>query len=129
MLAAVAGALYAVVQQYVSPAEFSGQLGLYLSIQYIAIIVVGGIGTLYGSVLGAFVVGAMPRLIESVSHNVDLPLVSGDKGGASGFLTVFSLNQMVFGALIVVFLLFEPRGLAAAWSRLKAYLTTWPFSY
>jgi len=129
MLAAVAGGLYAVVQQYVSPTEFSGQLGLFLSIQYIAIIIVGGIGTLYGSVLGAFVVGAMPRLIESMSHNVDLPFVSGDKGGNRGFLTVFSLNQMLFGVLIVVFLLLEPRGLAAVWSRVKGYFKSWPFSY
>jgi branched-chain amino acid transport system permease protein len=128
-LAATAGALYAVVQQYVSPSEFTGQLGLFLSIQYIAVIIVGGLGTIYGSILGAFVVGALPRLIESMSNNVDLPFVSGDKGGSSGFLTVFSLNQMLFGVLIVAFLLFEPRGLAAVWSRLKAYFKTWPFSY
>jgi branched-chain amino acid transport system permease protein len=129
LLAALAGALYAVVQQYVSPTEFSGELGLFLSIQFIAIIIVGGIGTLYGSVLGAFVVGAMPRLIENISANTNLPFVSGDKGGDSGFLTVFSLNQMIFGILIVAFLLFEPRGLAAVWLRVKAYFKTWPFSY
>ena len=129
MLAAVAGALYAVVQQYVSPTEFSGNLGLFLSIQFIAVIIVGGMGTLYGSVLGAFVVGATPRLIENLSGNVDLPFVSGDKGGGDGFLTVFSLNQMLFGILIVAFLLFEPRGLAAVWQRVKGYVQTWPFSY
>jgi len=129
MLAALAGALYAVVQQYVSPTEFGSQLGLFLSIQFIAIIIVGGMGTLFGSVLGAFVVGAMPRLIESMSTNTDLPFVSGDKGGPSGFLTVFSLNQMLFGVLIVAFLLFEPRGLAAVWFRIKGYFKSWPFSY
>jgi branched-chain amino acid transport system permease protein len=129
LLAAVAGALYAVVQQYISPTEFSGDLGLFLSIQFIAVIIVGGIGTLYGSVLGAFVVGALPRLIENLSANTNLPFVSGDKGGDPGFLTVFSLNQMLFGILIVAFLLFEPRGLAAVWLRLKAYFKTWPFSY
>jgi branched-chain amino acid transport system permease protein len=129
LLAALAGGLYAVVQQYVSPTEFSGDLGLFLSIQFIAVIIVGGIGTLYGSVLGAFVVGALPRLIESVSANTDLPFVSGDQGGAGGFLTVFSLNQMLFGILIVAFLLFEPRGLAALWLRVKGYFKSWPFSY
>jgi branched-chain amino acid transport system permease protein len=129
LLAATAGALYGVVQQYVNPSEFGGQLGLFLSIQFIAIIIVGGMGTLFGSVLGALVVGAMPRLIESMSSNVDLPFVSGDKGGAGGFLTVFSLNQMLFGILIVAFLLFEPRGLAAVWFRIKGYFKSWPFSY
>jgi branched-chain amino acid transport system permease protein len=129
MLAAVAGGFYAVIQQYVSPTEFGGQVGLFLSIQFIAIIIVGGVGTLYGSVLGAFVVGALPRLIENLSTNVDLPFVSGDKGGDPGFLTVFSLNQMLFGILIVAFLLFEPRGLAAVWLRVKGYFKSWPFSY
>jgi branched-chain amino acid transport system permease protein len=129
LFAATAGALYGVVQQYVNPSEFGGQLGLFLSIQFIAIIIVGGMGTLFGSVLGALVVGAMPRLIESMSSNVDLPFVSGDKGGPSGFLTVFSLNQMLFGVLIVAFLLFEPRGLAAVWFRMKGYFKSWPFSY
>ncbi|MCU1486344.1 MAG: branched-chain amino acid transporter permease [Actinomycetia bacterium] len=129
MLAAVAGGFYAVIQQYVNPSEFGGQVGLFLSIQFIAIIIVGGVGTLFGSVLGAFVVGALPRVIENLGTNVDLPFVSGDKGGDPGFLTVFSLNQMLFGVLIVLFLLFEPRGLAAVWLRLKAYFKSWPFSY
>jgi branched-chain amino acid transport system permease protein len=129
MYAAVAGGLYGLIQQYVSPSEFGGQLGLILSIQYIAIIIVGGVGTIFGPILGAFVVGAMPRIIENTSRNTDIPFVSGDRGGADGFITVFSLNQMLFGLLIVLFLLLEPRGLAAVWLRLKAYFKTWPFSY
>jgi branched-chain amino acid transport system permease protein len=128
-LAAVAGAFYAVIQQYAQPSEFGGQQGLFLSIQFIAIIIVGGVGTLYGSVLGAFVVGALPRLIENLGQHADLPFVSGDKGGADGVLTIFSLNQMLFGLLIIVFLLLEPRGLAAVWLRIKAYFKSWPFSY
>jgi branched-chain amino acid transport system permease protein len=128
-LAGVAGGFYAVIQQYVNPNEFGGQIGLFLSIQFIAIIIVGGVGTLFGSILGAFVVGALPRVIDSLSKEVDIPLVFGDKGGSEGFLSIFSLNQALFGLLIVAFLLFEPRGLAAVWLRLKAYFKTWPFSY
>jgi branched-chain amino acid transport system permease protein len=128
-LAAVAGGFYAVIQQFVSPTEFGGQAGLFLSIQFIAIIIVGGVGTLYGSVLGAVVVGALPRLIENLGTHVDLPFVSGDTGGGDGVLTIFSLNQMLFGLLIILFLLFEPRGLAAVWLRVKAYFKSWPFSY
>jgi branched-chain amino acid transport system permease protein len=128
-LAALAGGLYAVIQQYVSPEEFSGNRGLFLSIQFIAIIIVGGMGTLYGSVFGAAIVGALPRLLDDLSARVDLPLVSGDKGGANGYLTIFSLNQMLFGLLIVTFLLLEPRGLAAVWQRFKRFAKSWPFSY
>ena len=127
--AAIAGGLFGALQQYVSPTEFGGQLGLFLSIQYIAIIIVGGVGTIFGSIIGAFVVGAMPRIIENVSRNNDLPLVYGDAGGSDGYLSVFSLNQALFGLLIIVFLLFEPRGMAAVWFRVKAYFKTWPFSY
>jgi branched-chain amino acid transport system permease protein len=127
--AAVAGGLYGVLQQFVSPTEFGGQLGLFLSIQYIAIIIVGGVGTLYGSLIGAFIVGAMPRVIENFSRNNDIPFVRGDAGGSDGFLSVFSLNQALFGLLIIGFLLFEPLGLAAVWMRIKLYFKTWPFSY
>ena len=129
MLAAVAGAMYGVLQQNVSPSEFGGEFGLFLSIQYVAIIIVGGLGTLFGSVLGALVVGALPRVIEEVSTNTDLPFVYGDQGGPDGFLSVFSLNRALFGLMIVLFLVFEPRGLAAVWLRLKAYVKSWPFSY
>jgi branched-chain amino acid transport system permease protein len=127
--AALAGGLYGAVAEYVSPGEFSGENGLFLSIQFIAIIIVGGVGTTFGSVLGAAVVGAMPRVIQELSGSTDLPFVRGDAGGGDGFLTVFSLNQMLFGILIIAFLLFEPRGLAAVWLRLKAYFKSWPFSY
>lgn len=123
--AGVAGGLYGVVQRFVSPEEWS----LFLSIQFIAIIIIGGLGTIFGAVLGAVTLGVLPRVIEEVSSNTDLPLVSGDLGGPEGVISVFSLNQMLFGVLIVLFLVFEPRGLAAAWLRLKAYFRSWPFSY
>jgi branched-chain amino acid transport system permease protein len=123
--AAAAGALYAALQRYVQPTDF----GLFLSIQYIAIIIIGGVGTVFGSILGALAVGSLPRIIEQVSRNNDLPFVSGDKGGPDGFLEVASLNNMLYGLIIVLFLLFEPHGLAAVWLRIKARFKSWPFSY
>ena len=42
---------------------------------------------------------------------------------------MFALNQAIFGLLIVLFLVFEPRGLAGIWFRVKAYFKAWPFSY
>jgi branched-chain amino acid transport system permease protein len=127
-LAAVAGGLYGSFQGFVTPADF----GLLLSIQYIAIIIVGGVGTIFGSVVGAIALGATPRIIEQVSRNNDLPFVEGDRGGVGGsldFISVASLNKIIFGVVIVLFLIFEPHGLAAVWLRIKAYFRTWPFSY
>jgi len=119
--AAVAGALYAGYARYVSPLDF----GLALSIQYIAMIVVGGMGTIHGSILGALFLTAVPRLIESVAPSLSFLAAAGDGKG----ITVFTVNQMVFGALIIAFLLFEPRGLSGIWLRVKLYFKAWPFSY
>jgi branched-chain amino acid transport system permease protein len=121
-LAGVAGALFGAYQEFVSPEEWS----LFLSIQYIAIIIVGGVGTIFGSILGALFLGGLPAIIEEYSDSI--PGVSTSAGG-DGFISVFSLNQAIFGVLIVLFLVFEPRGLAAIWLRAKAYFKAWPFSY
>jgi branched-chain amino acid transport system permease protein len=121
-LAAIGGALYGAYQQYVSPDEWT----LFLSIQYIAIIVVGGVGTVFGAVLGALFLGGLPAVIDNYSDSI--PGVA-TTAGDDGFISVFSLNQALFGLLIVLFLMFEPRGLAAMWLRVKAYFKAWPFSY
>jgi branched-chain amino acid transport system permease protein len=121
-LAAIGGALFGAYQQFVSPDEFN----LFLSIQYIAIIIVGGVGTIFGSVLGALLLGGLPAVIEQYSDSI--PGVAAEATD-DGFISVFSLNQAIFGLLIVLFLVFEPRGLAAMWLRTKAYFKAWPFSY
>ena len=114
-LAAVAGALYGSYKHYVSPDEWS----LLLSVQYLAIVLIGGAGTLFGPVLGAVFVTGLPRLVEQVSGAI--PFVA--EGTGSG-LTVAQLNQLLFGLLIVVSVVAEPRGLAAlgarAWTRITA---------
>lgn len=121
-LAGLAGALLGSYQQFVSPDEFT----LFLSIQYIAIVIVGGVGTIFGPILGALFLGGLPGIIERYSDS--LPGVA-TSAGDDGFISVFSLNQAIFGALIVGFLVFEPRGLAALWLRAKAWFKTWPFGY
>lgn len=118
--AACAGAMYASYARYVSPLDFT----LFLSIQYVAMMVVGGVGSIAGSVIGALFLTMLPRLIEQVSPL--LPFV-GQEG--TGGISVFSLNQALFGLLIVVFLLVEPRGLIELWQRTKRYFLAWPFSY
>ncbi|HEU5083612.1 MAG TPA: branched-chain amino acid ABC transporter permease [Acidimicrobiales bacterium] len=121
-LGAAAGALHASYQRFIHPSEFS----LYLSITYIAIIGVGGIGIVFGGVVGALFITAIPRLIEEISPSI--PFVSTGTGD-DGFITVFSLNQAIFGLLIITFLVLEPRGLAAMWLRVRLYFRAWPFSY
>jgi branched-chain amino acid transport system permease protein len=122
-MAAVAGALFGAYQQFVQPDAWN----LLLSIQYIAIIIVGGVGTVFGSVLGAVFIGAVPQLVDRYSR--DIPFISKTASGGGFHLTVFQLNQIIYGSLIVLFLVLEPRGLAAVWLRIKAYFKAWPFSY
>jgi branched-chain amino acid transport system permease protein len=123
-LAAAAGALFAVYQRFVLPGDWT----VYLSIQYLAIIIVGGIGTIFGAIIGALFIGAVPQLINHYSSSIPFVAASGGNGG--GFhLSVFQLNQVIFGLLIILFLILEPRGLAAIWLRIKAYFKSWPFSY
>jgi branched-chain amino acid transport system permease protein len=121
-LAALAGALLGAYQLYVAPTEWT----LVLSIQYLAIVIVGGLGTIFGGIVGALVVGSIPRLIEEYSDSI--PGVAANAGD-DGVITVFALNQALFGLLIVVFLILEPRGLAAVWLRVKTYFKGWPFGY
>jgi branched-chain amino acid transport system permease protein len=114
-LAAAAGALYGSYKHYVSPDEWS----LLLSIQYLAIVLIGGAGTLLGPVLGAVFVTGLPRVVEQLSPA--LPFVAEGTGAG---LTVAQLNQLLFGVLIVVFVVAEPRGLAALGSRMWTRVTS-----
>jgi len=120
-IAAMGGALFGSFQQFVSPDQWT----LLLSVQYITVIIVGGLGTVYGAVLGALLIGGLPSVIERYSEFI--PGVENADG--TGFIPLYTLNAVLFGALIVAFVLFEPRGLAAIWQRVTAYFKTWPFSY
>jgi branched-chain amino acid transport system permease protein len=130
-IASAAGVLYGLYLGYLTPDETS--LGLVLSIQFLAVIVVGGIGTIYGSILGAIFIGALPKLIEEfVPDDWDLPILGWpivtSETGATGF-SKGALATAIYALLIIVFLVFEPRGLAGIWRRIQAYFRTWPFSY
>ena len=123
--ASVAGVLSALQIRFVGPDDFD----LFMSIEYVAVIIIGGVGTIFGPIIGAiFLIGVE----EIISHNSrsDLlgPIVSTGPTDP-GWFSVGELNAILFGAFIVLFLLFEPRGLAAVWFRLKAWFLTWPFSY
>jgi branched-chain amino acid transport system permease protein len=114
MLAALGGALHVAYVRYCSPVEWS----LLLGVQYLAIIAIGGIGAPVGAVLGALFVTVVPFLVQRVSPL--LPFIARDTNGPG--ISVFSVNQILFGVLIVAFLMFQPAGLVGAWGQTKALL-------
>ena len=120
-LAAMCGALFGSYYGYVSPDQWN----LLLSIQFIAIIIVGGVGTVFGAIVGALFIAGAPLMIEQYSESI--PLVSYLTEQAD--LTIATLNQLLFGLVIILFLMLEPRGIAGLWFRLKTYFRAWPFSY
>jgi branched-chain amino acid transport system permease protein len=98
-LAGIAGALFASYTRYITPNYWS----LTLSIQFVAAIIIGGIASIWGSILGAAFVFGLPQVIDHFSL---LPPPSGPGGLSSG-----DLNAFIYGFLIIAFLLFEPGGL------------------
>lgn len=120
--AGVAGALLAAYQSYVLPTQW----GLHLSIQFIAMIVIGGLGTVSGAIVGAALVTGLPELIRGLAEFVPfIEKQSSPRGGVS----VELVSQFVYGAIIVAVLVFEPRGLVGLWLRFKSFWKTWPWSY
>jgi len=67
--------------------------------------------------------------VTRVLRSVELPSLDRyPDAGATGF-TKGALSTIIYALLIIVFLVFEPRGLAGIWRRIQAYFKTWPFSY
>jgi branched-chain amino acid transport system permease protein len=102
-LAGISGALFASLVSFVEP----GQWDLLTSIQYLAAIIIGGMGTVFGPVLGAIVVFALPNVIGT------LPFVSSGGGGISSA----DLDSIIYGVLIMIFVVVEPHGLVGLGKR------------
>ena len=123
--AALSGALYGIVTSRLE----TGIFNLFLSITFVAMIIIGGVGTIFGAVLGALFVSGGQQFI---SRNGDLfffdPIIISSPGD-DGIFSIGEFNNVLFGLFIVLFLLFEPRGIAALWLRFRTWLRTWPFSY
>ena len=75
--------------------------------------------------MGAIFVVMLPQLVKALTGV--LPIDQGV--GQGGLLNVFELQTIIFGVLIVVFLIAEPRGIYGLWIRLRNYFKAWPFSY
>ena len=128
------------------------QWNLFLSVQFIAIILIGGIGTVTGTILGTLFVILLPRIVEDFTRWMqdivesgegflapifdffvstgtgDFGLINTSAGVAPG-LGILQLNQVIYGLLIIGFLIFEPLGLYGIWLRIRNYWKGWPFTY
>jgi len=118
--AGVAGALLYVTIGFFDPGSFN----LLMSVQYIAMILIGGVATISGSIMGALFITLLPRITRELP--AVLPFISTD---ATGRVTVFQVEAILYGLLIIGFLIFEPRGLFGIWIRIRNYWKSWPFSY
>ena len=118
--AGCAGGLLYTVSGFFDPASFT----LLLSVQFIAMVLIGGAGTVGGTIAGALFISLLPTLTRELPNY--LPLISRQ---VTETPNVFQVEQVLYGLLIVVFLLFEPRGLYGIWVRFRTYWKSWPFSY
>ena len=116
-MTSVAGCLFAYYRGFVSVEAFD----LFLSIQYVAMIIIGGMGSLLGALLGAAFVTLFPYAIEALLHL----LPNADKLAGD----IFAVNYASFGLVMILFLVFEPLGLVGIWHRLQNYFLLWPFKY
>ena len=116
-LTAVAGALFAYYRGFVSVEVFS----LFLSIQYVAMIIIGGMGSLLGAILGALFVTLFPYVIEAA-----VQALPGAKRYAG---MLFAVNYSAFGMVMILFLVLEPQGLVGVWRRIQTYFLLWPFKH
>ncbi|MGH3345475.1 MAG: branched-chain amino acid ABC transporter permease [Nocardioides sp.] len=118
--AGCSGALIYAVIGFFEPNSFN----LLLSVEFIAMVLIGGAGTVSGTLMGALFISLLPTLTRELPGYV--PFISAQ---VTDTPNVFQLESILYGLLIVGFLLFEPRGLYGIWIRIRTYWKGWPFSY
>lgn len=121
--AGVAGALWTYYLRIANYEHFT----LVVSIQYLAMVIIGGLGSVLGAVLGAIFIRLLPIALDITVVGVSENVFGVSYGGVADFLANFQL--VVFGGLIILFLAVEPQGLARLWGNVKRYFRLWPFSY
>ncbi|MET4797816.1 branched-chain amino acid ABC transporter permease [Bradyrhizobium sp. LB11.1] len=133
----IAGALYAHKMSFISPEMFS----LSVSIDFVMIIIIGGLVSLRGAVFGAiFMIMADPLLIilkdkvplwsDALTHALFLPdtVTQAIQAGVLRVVNAPGLKSLIFGLIIIVFIIHEPMGLDGRWQRVKAYFKQFPLA-
>ena len=117
VLTSIAGCLFAYYRGFVSVEAFS----LFMTIEYIAMIIIGGLGSILGTIFGTTFVIILPYAIYMIVEVFDIP---------SRFTTyMFAIKYASFGLIMIVFLVLEPMGLVGIWHRTRDYFMLWPFKY
>jgi branched-chain amino acid transport system permease protein len=111
-LAGIGGALYAHQIRFLSPDQFD----IIQSIDLLLMVVIGGLGSIHGAFLGALFLIGLPQAISAVKDY--LPQAIGQAPG---------LKAVIYGAVLVAFVLFEPLGLYGRWLKVRTYLQLFPF--
>ncbi|HCW92227.1 MAG TPA: branched-chain amino acid ABC transporter permease, partial [Flexistipes sinusarabici] len=116
--AGVAGALWLFYLTIITPEHFT----IGVSIQYLSMVIIGGLGSLLGSIFGAVFITLLPEFLRFAADNLSqiYPAVT------SAFAAI---REGAFGIVIILFLLLEPEGLAKRWNLIKAYWKLWPYSH
>jgi branched-chain amino acid transport system permease protein len=117
--AGLAGALIAHYLRHITPEHFP----IHLSIEYLAMIIVGGLGSIMGSIYGAIFVTLLPEFLKIMMEDYLADLIPGAVS-----LVPYVIN-FLFGTIIIAFLIFEPHGLAEIHRRIKKYFKLWPYAY
>lgn len=117
--AGVGGALWAYLLRFVAVDQFT----LFNSVFFIAMIIVGGMGSVVGALIGVLVIRAVQELITTLGPEVaaNLPFIGGD--------IVFASMNVFLGGIIALFLIVEPKGLMHRWNIIKAAYRLWPYPY
>jgi branched-chain amino acid transport system permease protein len=119
--AGVAGVLYT---YFLGIANYE-QFQINVSIDYLAMIIIGGLGSVLGSIFGAIFVTLLPIVIRYAMEAFGGMFFSPQ----TVLNLVANLRLMLFGVLIIVFLIVEPEGLNRLWRNIRSYFRVWPFAY
>jgi branched-chain amino acid transport system permease protein len=117
VLTSIAGCLFAYFRGFVSVEAFS----LLMTIEYIAMIIIGGLGSILGAVLGTIFVVLLPYIIDILVDTLQVP--------ARLTTYMFAIKYASFGLVMIIFLVLEPAGLVGIWRRVRDYFILWPFRY
>jgi len=119
--AGVCGVLYT---YYLGIANYE-QFQIVVSIDYLAMIIIGGLGSVLGSILGAVFVTMLPIVLRLAME----PLAGLFFSPGEMSSVIASTRLVLFGGLIILFLVVEPEGLNRLWRNIRNYFRVWPFSY
>jgi branched-chain amino acid transport system permease protein len=120
--AGIGGALYAHYLGFVSVEGFD----ILFSIQFLGMIIIGGLGSVMGSLMGTAFMVMLPEVMGSLAKMLSGSAIDRYLSLNEG---IVFLREMTIGAVIVLFLIFEPDGLAHRWRRIRAYWKLYPFSH